>query len=313
MKSIREEFKQKGIFYTPPELAEFLLKYVDFKPRDVYDPTCGDGGLLSVFGNDIPKYGQEINEEQIEVARQRLQNFTGYQGDTLETPMLHQKFHLIMGNPPFSIKWNPHQIGECPYVAPPSKADYAFLLHIIEHLADDGKAVVLNFPGILYRGNKEGKIRQWLVEKNYIERVVAIPPNQFVDTTISTALLVLSKHKTTKDIIFEDVAISKERAVPFEEIKGNGFILSVSNYVFEEIQKPQINPIELENNARANFKKKLIAELKFELAVCELEMCDCTSFLNELIEIIERFKKEANNDIRRTDKGRTKETAHIDG
>lgn len=291
MKSIKDEFKKKGIFYTPPELANFLLKYVDFKPRDVYDPTCGDGGLLSAFEDDVPKYGQEINQDQLEVAQERLKNFSGVCGDTLEDPaFLDRKFHLIMGNPPFSIKWTPHtddRFIKAPALPPPSKADYAFILHIIHYLADDGKAVVLNFPGILYRGNKEGKIRQWIVENNYIERVVAIPNKQFVDTTISTALLVLSKQKKTTDIIFEDVEHNLERTVPFEEVKENGFNLSVSTYVQYEEPKEPFDALLQQELARNGFKKRLIRELDFDKMVCEQEGWDNKQYLMELKEIIE--------------------------
>lgn len=293
MKSIKDEFKKKGIFYTPPELANFLLKYVDFKPRDVYDPTCGDGGLLSAFEDDVIKYGQEINQDQLEVAQERLKNFTGVCGDTLENPaFLDKKFHLIMGNPPFSIKWTPHtddRFQGVPALPPPSKADYAFLLHIIHYLADDGKAVVLNFPGILYRGNKEGKIRQWIVENNYIERVVAIPNKQFEDTTIATALLVLSKCKKTTDIVFEDVEHGLERIVPIEEIRQENFNLSVSTYVQpEETKEPFDAPLQQEL-ARNNFKKKLKSELDFDSMVCQMEGWNNKQYLLELKEIIDNF------------------------
>ena len=105
LKSIKEEFKSKGIFYTPPELAELLKSYVNFTPNEIYDPTCGDGALLNVFGDDVVKYGQEINLEQLQVAKERLKNFNGYCGDTLKDPAFKdKKFDCILANPPFSIK-----------------------------------------------------------------------------------------------------------------------------------------------------------------------------------------------------------------
>lgn len=297
MKSIREEFKKKGIFYTPPELANFLLKYVTIEPREVYDPTCGDGGLLSVFDRHIPKFGQEINEDQIEVARNRLENFVGVCGDTLENPAFKgKKFHLIMGNPPFSIKWNPHvdeRFETAPTIPTQAKADYAFLLHILHYLADDGQAIILNFPGILYRGQKEGAIRKWMVEQNYIERVVAIPPKLFTDTAISTALLVLSKSKTTTDVIFEDVELNKERMVSIDEIRDNGFILSVSNYIQKEEEKKDIDINALRNKARGLMKEHLERDIRFELAASEIDGCDdVMDYLTELKAIIEKFIKE---------------------
>ena len=106
IKLIREEFKAKGIFYTPPELGEFMKSFVDIEFDEVYDPTCGNGSLLSIFPDNIKKYGQEINEHQIEIAKERLKNFNGYCGDTLKTPaFLNKKFKCIIANPPFSIKW----------------------------------------------------------------------------------------------------------------------------------------------------------------------------------------------------------------
>ena len=102
IKSIKQEFKKKGIFYTPPELAELMMSYVSRSPKNVYDPTCGDGGLLAVFDDNVPKYGQEINSEQLDVANERLVNFIGYCGDTLKDPHFKNvKFDCIVANPPF--------------------------------------------------------------------------------------------------------------------------------------------------------------------------------------------------------------------
>lgn len=296
IKSIKEEFKQKGIFYTPPELAELLKTYVNFTPKEIYDPTCGDGALLNVFGDEVIKYGQEINEDQLKVAEQRLKNFNGYCGDTLKDPAFkNKKFDCILANPPFSIKWQPfvdERFENCPELAPPSKADYAFLLHILHYLSDDGIAVTLNFPGILYRGNKEGKIRQWLVENNYIERVVNIPPDTFVDTKIATALVVFRKNKTTTDIIFEDKQLNKEKVVTLEEIKENGFNLSVSTYVFEEKPIIKIEPLELQTKARNQMIERLKKDIMVDFMVCDLENYDKKQYLFDLLKVIYDFEKE---------------------
>ena len=104
-------------------------------------------------------------------------------------------------------------------MAPKSKADYAFILHILSKLSDKGKAVILEFPGILYRGNSEGKIRKWLIENNYIEKVVAIPGDKFVDTKIATCIIVLNKNKINTGILFIDEQLKKEKAVSLNEIK----------------------------------------------------------------------------------------------
>ena len=294
LKSIKEEFKSKGIFYTPPELAELLKSYVNFTPNEIYDPTCGDGALLNVFGDDVVKYGQEINLEQLQVAKERLKNFNGYCGDTLKDPAFKdKKFDCILANPPFSIKWEPvrdERFGDCPELPPPSKADYAFLLHILHYLSDNGVRITLNFPGILYRGNKEGKIRQWLIENNYIERVVNIPPDTFVDTKIATALIIFKKNKTTTDIVFEDRQLNKERIVTLEEIIQNNYNLSVSCYIQEEKPKIIVDAIELQNEAREQMYNRLKHDIAVDIMICQFENLDKNVFLDNLIKIIEEFR-----------------------
>ena len=106
LKSIKKEFKAKGIFYTTNEVALLMKSFIDIEVNEVYDPTCGDGSLLSVFDDDVKKYGQEINNHQLEEAKNRLNNFCGYCGDTLKDPAFnYKKFECIVANPPFSIAW----------------------------------------------------------------------------------------------------------------------------------------------------------------------------------------------------------------
>lgn len=244
IKNIRQDFKDKGIFYTPPELAQKLKSYVDREVDEVYDPTCGAGSLLRVFGNDVKKYGQELDEEQLNLID--LPNFEGYAGDTLEVDKFaDRKFECILANPPFSTKWNPEgkqsdpRFENAPCVPPPSKADWAFMLHILYHLKDDGIAVVLEFPGILYRGNKEGKIRQWFVENNYIDRVVEIEGNTFEDTSIQTVIIVLKKNKSNTDVIFE--AEDKRHTATLDEIEEHDFCLTPSRYMPIEDTREEID------------------------------------------------------------------------
>lgn len=244
IKNIRQEFKDNGIFYTPPELAEKLKSYVDIEPRTVYDPTCGAGNLLRVFPDNVEKYGQELDAEQLALVE--LPNFHGHAGDTLvDDGFAGKKFDCIMANPPFSVKWQPDTLGEdprfsaCPVMPPPSKADWAFMLHILHHMNDNGVAVVLCFPGILYRGQREGKVRQWFVENNYIDRIVNIPGNTFEDTSISTAIVVLKKDRQTTDITFEDG--ERTKAVTRQEVEENGHTLSVQTYLPEETQKEAVD------------------------------------------------------------------------
>jgi len=180
LKSIRQTFRENGVFYTDERLAHIMKGYVGREVAEVYDPTCGDGALLAVFGDEVRKYGQEREGDQLDVARARLVNFEGVCGDTLQEPaFVGRRFDCIMANPPFSAKWEQKSTDErftaAPALAPPSKADYAFLLHVLHYLAPDGVAVVLNAPGILYRGNAEGKIRREAeVPERWLSRVTEI-------------------------------------------------------------------------------------------------------------------------------------------
>lgn len=295
IKSIRQDFKQKGIFYTQKELAEYIRILLPVNVDRVYDPTCGNGGLLSVFDDYVEKYGQDINAEQVEEAENRLKNFHGVAGDTLKTPAFKDmKFDYIVANPPFSIKWEPFQDERfnAPVLPPPSKADYAFNLHILHYLSDKGIAAVLNFPGILYRGNREGIIRQWLVEQNYIEKVIAIAGNKFADTSIATCVIVYNKSKQNTDILFIDDETGRQRNVSFEEVKENGFNLSVNSYIQSEIKKEEIDPINLDKEAREAFLSRLRKELLFEKTVCEFESeLNFQNFLSDIQTIIDEFKE----------------------
>lgn len=250
VKSIRKAFAEKGVFYTDQALAEMLkgiiydcLGTID----EAYDPTCGSGSLLSVFPDEVKKYGQEIDPAQADVARCRLGSCDIATGDTLSDPaFLGHKFRAIVANYPFSIKWHPENVrsddmrfSDAPCLPPPSKADYAFILHILGYLADDGCAAVLNFPGILYRGNKEGRIRRWIVSQRIIRSVTLIEGGHFVDTKIATALIVFQKGRDFDKIKFSDMASGKSAEVPYDEILADADAsLSPSAYI-EPDEKPQ--------------------------------------------------------------------------
>ena len=292
IKNIRQEFKDNGIFYTPPELAEKLKSYVGFEPGTVYDPTCGAGNLLRVFHENVKKYGQELDAEQLGLVD--IPNFTGYAGNTLlDDGFKGMEFNCIVANPPFSVKWEPEKLVDdvrfkkCPALPPPSKADWAFMLHILHHLSDNGVAVVLEFPGILYRGQREGKIRRWFVENNYIDRVVNIPGNTFEDTAISTCIVVLKKNRTITEIYFEDE--ERIEKIPYQSIEENDFNLSPSIYLPEEIEKEEIDLIVLENEARRSFLERLKKELDFDRMVCEMEGISIRPFINAIRKILKEY------------------------
>ena len=250
IKSIKEDFKKKGIFYTPPELANLMKSYIDFEPKEVYDPTCGDGGLLCVFDDNVKKYGQEINEQQLEVAKERLVNFEGICGDTLKNPAFKdKKFELIMANPPFSIKWEPFDDERFNgLLAPKSRADYAFIQHIIYYLNENGTAIVLDAHGILFRGNKEGMIRKWIIDNNFIEKIINIPAKTFIDTDIPTVMVIFKKNKKTTDVEFEDRKTGKKEIVTIEKIKENDYNLNIPRYIdtFEPEEEIDIDEVQEE-------------------------------------------------------------------
>lgn len=300
LKSIRAEFKAKGVFYTPPELAELVKSYIPFKPVSVYDPTCGDGGLLSVFDDDVLKFGQEINEPQLEVAKERLVNFTGYSGDTLKDDgFADEKFDCIVANPPFSIKWEPNEndkrFKDAPCVPTAAKADYAFLLHILYHLTDDGVAAALCFPGILYRGNREGKIRQWLIDNNYISKVIAIPSKTFADTAIATVLLVLDKSGKNESVEFIDKETNKSQVVSKSDIINNGYILSVNVYIPVEVIKKEVDPVAEELALRNMQLKNLKTSLSISKFVSQFIHLDLNPHLDAIIELVGSFRDETKN------------------
>ena len=304
LKSIRQEFRRNGVFYTPKEQAEYIKSFLPTEVTEVYDPTCGDGGLLSVFDDQVKKYGQELNQEQLKIAQERLINFDGIAGDTLVNPaFMNKKFDAIVANYPFSIRWNPPQqdmfnsdprfLG-LPVLPPPAKADYAFILHCLYLLSETGTAVIMGSPGILYRTQREQKIRQWLIENNYIEKIVSIPGKKFVDTTIATCLLILRKNKNTSDVIFIDSENKLERTVSIEEIKSKDYNLSVNMYISIEPPKKAIDPIdpiELETTAQELFIKQLRAQLKFTKAVSFLDKVDLQSFIKKLQAVLDEYKE----------------------
>lgn len=303
-KKYRNELKKSGVFYTDKALAEEIKAFLPEDVTEVYDPTCGDGALLRVFHDNVKKYGQDILQEQVEEAEQSIKNFQGIVGDTLLNPAFGDKrFQYIVANPPFSIKWEPERLKNdprfscAPVLPPQSKADYAFILHILHHLADGGVAAVLNFPGILYRGQREGKIREWIVRNNWVEKVIHIPGGHFEDTNIATALVVFKKGRDTTDIEFIDKENNISRIVPIEEVEKNDFNLSVSSYVSPEIEKEEIDPAQLQADARADFIARLKKELCFDLMVCQIEsetgngnaVFDFKTFLEQIQKVINHY------------------------
>ena len=296
-KSFRESLKNSGVFYTPKKLAEFMRSFFPTEVDEIYDPTCGDGGLLAEF-DGAKKYGQEIDAEQGNYAATNLVEAQIEIGDTLaDDKFKDRKFRYIVANPPFSVEWDPKTDDrfEGFELAPKSKADYAFILHCIHHLDDDGIAVVMCFPGVCYRGQREGKIREQIIRKNLLDRVVEIPGGDFDDTSISTVLLIFRKNRQTNSVVFEKKETGETREVNLDEIEKNGFNLSVCQYIEPKSDKAEIDPLKEQVAARAAALNHLRASIRVDATVCELERFrqpefDHVDFLNRLQKIIAEEK-----------------------
>lgn len=225
--------KSGGEFFTPQEVAELLARIAcDGKDKinKVYDPACGSGSLLlkfvKVLGADKAKqvsfYGQEVNITTYNLCRINMflhhvpfNMFDIQLGDTLTEPkhMAEIPFDAIVSNPPYSTRWagdaNPLLINDDRYspagvLAPKTKADLAFTMHMLHHLSTTGTAAIVEFPGVLYRGGAEQKIRQYLIENNYVDTVIQLPANLFFGVGIATCIIVLKKSKADNSVLFID-------------------------------------------------------------------------------------------------------------
>ena len=291
--------KSGGEYFTPSEVSKTLARIVttkllknkeDKKKISVYDPTCGSGSLLLKCVKDVGMdnikdsdgvCGQEKNPTTYNLAKMNmiLHGVSGYtlnvqNADTLEDPRhMGQKFDLIVSNPPYSAKWNvtpstPLDIRFSPagVTAPSTKADFAFLMHILYHLKDSGVAGVVLPHGVLFRGNTEETIRKYLIDSNFIDTIIGLPSNVFFGTGIPTVILILKKERNTSDIQIIDASKCYEkgskknylramdiericeavdrrenienfsRIVPKDEIVNNGYNLNIPRYISSDIE-----------------------------------------------------------------------------
>ncbi|MCS3901504.1 type I restriction-modification system subunit M [Methanococcus voltae] len=292
--------KKAGEFYTPQQVSKILAKIVTMGKKDlksVYDPTCGSGSLLLRISKeaDVRKfYGQEVISTTYNLARMNMllhnvsyDKFDIQNDDVLENPKhLGKKFDAVVANPPYSQTWDnsmhndDDRFSEYGKMAPNSKADFAFVQHMIYHLADKGVMAVVLPHGVLFRGNAEGTIRKYLIkEKNYLDAVIGLPSNIFFGTGIPTTILVFKKCRETGDnVLFidasndyepgknqnilrdEDVekiidtykerkAIDKYSAVAtLDDIKENDYNLNIPRYVdtFEEEEPVNMEKVKAE-------------------------------------------------------------------
>ena len=228
--------KKAGEFYTPQEVSKILAKLVTVgktRLKSVYDATCGSGSLLLRVAKEVEDvsnfYGQELNRTTYNLARMNMimhdvhyRKFDIKQEDTLEHPQhLEHRFEAIVANPPFSANWsaNPLHLNDDRFsqygkLAPSSKADFAFIQHMIYHLDDNGTMAIVLPHGVLFRGGAEGHIRQYLIEdRNYLDAVIGLPSNIFYGTSIPTCILVFKKCREHSDnILFIDASNDYEKA-----------------------------------------------------------------------------------------------------
>lgn len=226
--------KSGGEFFTPQEVSELLARITVVGKEDVnkvYDPACGSGSLLLQFAKILGKdkvrigfFGQEVNITTYNLCRINMWlhdiDYTKFDialGDTLIEPKHwdDEPFEAIVSNPPYSIKWegndNPLLINDPRFapagvLAPKSKADLAFIMHCLSWLASNGTAAIVCFPGVLYRGGAEQKIRKYLVDNNYIDAIIQLPENLFFGTGITTCIMVLKRSKSDNNILFIDAS-----------------------------------------------------------------------------------------------------------
>ena len=281
--------KSGGEFFTPQQVSKLIARLAmhgQTSINKIYDPACGSGSLLlqakKHFDQHIIEdgfFGQELNHTTYNLARMNMflhnvnyDKFNIQLGDTLTAPHFgdDKPFDAIVSNPPYSVKWkgsddptliNDDRFAPAGVLAPKSKADFAFVLHALSYLSAKGRAAIVCFPGIFYRGGAEQKIRQYLVDNNYVETVISLAPNLFFGTTIAVNILVLSKHKADTSTQFIDasglfkkgtnnnvlldthieqvMAVFDSKAnvehfalsVPFEKVAANDYNLSVSSYI----------------------------------------------------------------------------------
>lgn len=213
-----------GVYFTPNTLSTLLSKiansYID-KPKNIYDPTCGTGSLLLEYikqNSNVEVYGQEISPSSYNLCKMNmiLHNVNDYNltlGDTLVKPIsiYENKFDIILSNPPFRTKWDNSSISnedkrfnQLSTLPPNDKADYAFILHSLYTLSENGVAAIVVSPGILNRGHEEKLIREYLVKKNLIDTIILLPNNLFYGTSINVSIMTLRKKKEDNNILFVD-------------------------------------------------------------------------------------------------------------
>ena len=322
--------KSGGEFFTPQEVSELLTRIAvagKTEVNKVYDPACGSGSLLlkaaKILGKENVRqgfYGQEINLTTYNLCRINMflhdidfDKFDIAHEDTLVNPQHwdDEPFEVIVSNPPYSIKWegddNPVLINDPRFspagvLAPKSKADLAFIMHSLAWLATNGTAAIVCFPGIMYRGGAEKKIRQYLIDNNFIDCIIQLPSNLFFGTSIATCIMVLKRSKADNNTLFIDASnecvkvtnnnkltesniariveefVSRadveyfSRSVPYKEIAENDYNLSVSTYVEAEDTREKIDIVKLNAEIEEIVAREQVLREKIAKIIAEIEV-----------------------------------------
>ena len=321
--------KSGGEFFTPQEVSELLTRLAIVGKKSinkVYDPACGSGSLLlksaKILGKENVRngfFGQEINLTTYNLCRINMfLHDIGYDKfdiaceDTLISPQHwdDEPFEVIVSNPPYSIKWagddnavliNDPRYAPAGVLAPKSKADFAFIMHSLSWLATNGTASIVCFPGILYRGGAEQKIRRYLIDNNFVDCIIQLPENLFFGTSIATCIMVLKKSKKNNSTLFIDatnycvkvtnnnkltdknikdiveIFTNREdkehiaKLVSNEEIAENDYNLSVSTYVEKEDTREKINITELNKEIDEIVSREQILRDEIKKIISEIE------------------------------------------
>lgn len=321
--------KSGGEFFTPSEVSILLTRLGTVGKRSInkaYDPACGSGSLLlksaEILGKDAVRngfYGQEVNITTYNLCRINMflheigfDKFDIACDDTLTSPQHwgEEPFELIVSNPPYSIKWagddNPLLINDPRFapagvLAPKSKADMAFIMHSLSWLAPNGAAAIVCFPGIMYRGGAEQKIRKYLVDNNFADCVIQLPSNLFYGTSIATCIMVLRKGKEDNKVLFIDASkefvkvtnnnkltaanidrivdvYSKREEVAhfshlasYDEVAENDFNLSVSTYVEQEDTREKVDIVKLNAEIAEIVAREDVLRKEIDKIIAEIE------------------------------------------